>query len=117
MRGLPKGLETLIGEGGRTVSVGQARRLCLARVLLTRAEVLLLDEPTTGLDRDAEEAFFETLRAAAAGRTVVLVTHAAIPEGTVDRVLVMRLVDWGEASGTDLVVSRSVRAGGSGRGR
>lgn len=90
VRGLPKGLDTLIGEGGRTVSVGQARRLCLARVLLTRAEVLLLDEPTTGLDREAEVAFFETLRGAAAGRTVVLVTHAAIPDGTVDRVLTMR---------------------------
>jgi ATP-binding cassette subfamily C protein CydC len=90
VRALPQGLDTLIGEGGRTVSVGQARRLCLARVLLSPAKILLLDEPTTGLDRDAEVAFFETLHEAARGRTVIVVTHAAIPERTVDRVLVMQ---------------------------
>lgn len=90
VRALPLGLDTLVGEGGRTVSVGQARRLCLARVLLSPAKILLLDEPTTGLDRRAEVAFFETLHAAARGRTVIVVTHAAIPEGTMDRVLTMR---------------------------
>lgn len=87
---LPKGLDTLLGESGRTVSAGQARRLCLARVLLSSASILLLDEPTTGLDRDAEVAFFETLRVAARGRTVIVVTHAAVPEGTMNRVLTLR---------------------------
>ncbi|SEP78582.1 ATP-binding cassette, subfamily C, CydC [Devosia sp. YR412] len=90
VRALPLGLDTLLGERGRSVSVGQARRLCLARVLLSPAKILLLDEPTTGLDRDAEVAFFETLHQAAKGRSVILVTHAAIPEGTMDRVLEMR---------------------------
>lgn len=90
VRALPHGLDTLVGEGGRTVSTGQARRLCLARTLLSNAKILLLDEPTTGLDRTAEVAFFETLRQAATGRTVILVTHAAIPDGTVDRVLTLR---------------------------
>ncbi|MHA6691462.1 thiol reductant ABC exporter subunit CydC [Devosia sp. A449] len=89
-RGLPSGLDSLIGEGGRSVSVGQARRLCLARVLLSPAKILLLDEPTTGLDRAAEVAFFETLHSAAQGRSVIVVTHAAIPEGSVDRVLMLR---------------------------
>ncbi len=87
---LPQGLDTLLGEGGRTVSAGQARRLCLARALLSPAPILLLDEPTTGLDRSAELAFFATLRSAAVGRSAILVTHAAIPEGTVDRVLSLR---------------------------
>lgn len=90
VRALPRGLDTLIGEGSRTVSAGQARRLCLARVLLSPAKILLLDEPTTGLDRPAEVAFFETLHQAAEGRTVIVVTHAAIPEGPMDRVLTMR---------------------------
>ncbi|MGB3338678.1 MAG: thiol reductant ABC exporter subunit CydC [Devosia sp.] len=89
-RALPGGLDTLVGEGGRTVSVGQARRLCLARVLLSPARILLLDEPTTGLDRAAEVAFFETLHLAAKGRSVVVVTHAAVPKGTTDRVLTMQ---------------------------
>jgi ATP-binding cassette subfamily C protein CydC len=87
---LPRGLDTMVGEGGRTVSVGQARRLCLARVLLSPAKILLLDEPTASLDRAAEVAFFETLHMAARNRTVIVVTHAAIPEGTMDRVMVMR---------------------------
>ena len=90
VRALPKGLDTMVGEGGRTVSVGQARRLCLARALLSPAPILLLDEPTASLDRTAEVAFFETLHRAAQGRTVIVVTHAAVPEGTMDRVLVMR---------------------------
>jgi len=90
VRALPNGLDTLLGESGRTVSVGQARRLCLARVLLSPARILLLDEPTTGLDRTAEVAFFETLHKAAKGCSVIVVTHAAIPEGTMDRVLEMR---------------------------
>lgn len=90
VRKLPQGLDTLIGEGGRTLSAGQARRVTLARTLLTPADILLLDEPTTGLDRAAEVAFFETLRMAAKGRAVIVVTHAAIPEGTVDRVLELR---------------------------
>jgi ATP-binding cassette subfamily C protein CydC len=90
VRSLPGGLDTLLGESGRTVSAGQARRLCLARVLLSPARILLLDEPTTGLDRTAEVAFFETLHAAARGRSVIVVTHAAIPEGTMDRVMTMR---------------------------
>jgi len=87
---LPRGLDTLVGEGGRTVSAGQARRLCLARALLSQAPILLLDEPTTGLDRPAELAFFEVLRSAAVGRSVILVTHARLPEGTVQRVLSLR---------------------------
>ena len=90
VRTLPRGLDTLLGEGGRTVSVGQARRLCLARVLLSNAPILLLDEPTSALDAAAEIAFFKTLRTAARGRTAIIVTHASIPPGTVDRILTMR---------------------------
>jgi ATP-binding cassette subfamily C protein CydC len=86
---LPKGLDTLVGEAGRTLSAGQARRLCLARALLSNAPVLLLDEPTNALDRETEEAFFKVLASASQGRTVIMVTHAAIPEGTVDRVLTL----------------------------
>lgn len=89
IRALPEGLDTLLGEGGRTLSAGQARRLALARTLLAPADILLLDEPTNGLDRAAEIAFFETLRGAAPGRTVIVVTHAAIPDGTLDRVLTL----------------------------
>jgi ATP-binding cassette subfamily C protein CydC len=89
IRTLPRGLDTIVGEAGRTFSAGQARRLCLARALLSNAPVLLLDEPTNALDRDTEEAFFKVIASGTVGRTVILVTHADIPPGTVDRVLVL----------------------------
>ncbi len=90
VRALPDGLDTILGEAGRSLSAGQARRLCLARALVSNAPVLLLDEPTHALDRDTEEAFFRVLATATKGRTVVLVTHAVLPAGTVDRTLTLR---------------------------
>jgi ATP-binding cassette subfamily C protein CydC len=87
---LPKGLDSVVGEAGRTLSSGQARRLCLARALVSKAPVLLLDEPTDALDRDTELAFFRILAQATTDRTVIMVTHAALPDGTVHRVLTLR---------------------------
>lgn len=78
VRALPEGLATQCGEGGARFSGGQARRLALARVLLSAAPVLILDEPTAGLDAETERAFLETLEEVTAGRTVILVTHRLI---------------------------------------
>lgn len=86
VRTLPQGLETWLGEGGLTLSAGQARRLCLARVLLAPAPILLLDEPTSGLDPETERDFLADLGQATAGRTVILATHAALPPGVFDSV-------------------------------
>lgn len=86
VRSLPQGLGTWLGESGETLSAGQARRLCLARTLLSPAKILLLDEPTAGLDRPTEEAFLADLLAVTTGRTLILATHAALPPGAVDRV-------------------------------
>jgi hypothetical protein len=80
---LPDGLGTWLGAGGATMSGGQARRLATARALLADPEVLILDEPTEGLDTDLAEALMADLLDAAAGRTVLLLTHR--PEG-LDRV-------------------------------
>jgi thiol reductant ABC exporter CydD subunit len=70
---LPEGLDTVIGEGGRPVSVGQARRIALARALLRRARVLMLDEPTASVDPESERAIVEVLREVDA--TVIVVGH------------------------------------------
>ena len=87
VRSLPAGLDTWTGETGRTLSAGQARRLCLARALLSPAQVLVLDEPTQGLDRATEQAFMADLITAAQGRTVIMVTHAQLNNNDIDRVL------------------------------
>jgi thiol reductant ABC exporter CydD subunit len=70
---LPEGLDTVIGEGGRPVSVGQARRIALSRALLRGAQVLMLDEPTAGVDPESERAIIEVLQAVDA--TVIVVGH------------------------------------------
>jgi ATP-binding cassette subfamily C protein CydC len=90
VRGLPDGLDTWAGETGSLLSAGQARRLCLARALLSPADVIVLDEPTAGLDAAAEAAFFADLEHAVRGRTVVLATHAVLPPGAVDRCCTLR---------------------------
>ncbi|WP_290634076.1 thiol reductant ABC exporter subunit CydC [Aquisalimonas sp.] len=74
---LPQGLETWLGEAGRQLSGGEARRLTLARTLLRPAPVLLLDEPVRGLDRDTALAVMERLaHNDPAERAMVVVTHA-----------------------------------------
>jgi ATP-binding cassette subfamily C protein CydD len=68
-------LEKVIGERGNGLSAGQRRRIALARALLVDAHLLLLDEPTEGVDPDTEHELLDSLPTAFAGRTVVLVTH------------------------------------------
>ncbi len=72
---LPSGFETAVGEGGSAVSGGEGRRIALARALLKDAPVLLLDEPTEGLDAKTEQRVIERLIERTTGRTVILITH------------------------------------------
>jgi ATP-binding cassette subfamily C protein LapB len=73
---LPDGYATEVGEGGSRFSGGERKRIAIAQVLLRDPPILLLDEPTADLDRDAEQAFVATLRALAADHTVLVVTHS-----------------------------------------
>ncbi|WP_062464352.1 thiol reductant ABC exporter subunit CydC [Demequina soli] len=76
VRGLPAGIHTELGPGGRTVSGGERRRLLLARTSLVPAPVLLIDEPAEHLDDSGASALRAMVsRMTAEGRTVVLVTH------------------------------------------
>lgn len=75
VKSFPDGLDTWLGEGGIRVSGGQGRRIALARTLLSKAPILLFDEPTTGLDVDTEKDFFQTLNRIALDRTIILIMH------------------------------------------
>jgi ATP-binding cassette subfamily B protein len=72
---LPAGYDTPVGQRGRLLSDGQRQRIAFARAILRNAPVLVLDEPTTGLDRESSHAIADLLSAAAADRTVLLITH------------------------------------------
>jgi ATP-binding cassette, subfamily C, bacterial CydCD len=78
-------LDAWLGAGGTTMSGGQRRRLATARVLLADPRLLILDEPTEGLDEPGAEALMSDLLAAASGRTVLLLTHRTEGLDLVDR--------------------------------
>lgn len=71
----PEGLNARIGSGGHALSGGERQRLAVARALLTRADVVLLDEPTAHLGTDEAVGVMRDVRAALADRAVILVTH------------------------------------------
>jgi ABC-type multidrug transport system fused ATPase/permease subunit len=84
---LPEGYATRVGQRGRSLSGGQRQRVAIARALVRDPAVLVLDEPTTGLDAAAKEALREPLRRLAAGRTTIVITHDPDVMGWADRVV------------------------------
>ena len=72
---LPAGYDTVLGEGAALVSGGEARRISIARALLQEAPVLVLDEPTEGLDAHTARGLYGALANAARERSVLLITH------------------------------------------
>lgn len=75
IKSLPKGLETLIGEGGVKLSGGQRQRLSIARALIRNPQVLILDEATSSLDSKSEVNFQRALEAIASNYTIIVVAH------------------------------------------
>jgi len=71
----PKGLDTPVGERGLALSAGERQRIALARALLRRPSILILDEPTAALDAMTEQRIAEGLRAALPGATIIVITH------------------------------------------
>ena len=72
---LPKGYDTLIGEGAARLSVGEKQRISLARAFLKDAPIVLLDEPTSSLDAENEELVMKGLQTLMQGRTSIIVAH------------------------------------------
>lgn len=88
---LPQGYRTLAGESGKTLSGGQRQRLDLARALLSRAPILILDEPTANLDAQSERAFREALDRirAETSTTIIVVAHRLATVETADQIVVL----------------------------
>ncbi|AIJ31237.1 heme ABC transporter ATP-binding protein/permease CydC [Actinobacillus suis] len=70
-----QGLDLWLGEGGRPLSGGEQRRLGLARLLVSQAEIVLLDEPTEGLDRETEQQILALIFTHCQNRTLLMITH------------------------------------------
>jgi thiol reductant ABC exporter CydD subunit len=87
VRALPEGLDTVLGERGAGLSAGERQRVALARAFLRDAPLLLLDEPTAGLDGQTEQEIVRSIRLLSRGRTVVLVAHRPALMAMADRAL------------------------------
>ncbi len=86
---LPHGYDTSLGESGARLSGGQRRRIAIARAVVSRAPMLLLDEPTASLDPRSAEAVVKAIRSATEHRTVLIVTHDRGLAAIADRVVTL----------------------------
>ncbi len=84
---LPDGIDSMIGKGGDTLSVGQKQRLSIARGIIRDTPILILDEPTAALDPKTENALVEALRNTAQGRLVVVIAHRLSTIREADRII------------------------------
>ncbi|MGA4845276.1 ABC transporter ATP-binding protein [Streptomyces sp. G5(2025)] len=98
VRSLPDGLDTVVGERGYRLSGGERQRMTIARLLLARQRVVILDEATAHLDNTSEAALQEALGEALAGRTAVVIAHRLSTVRSADLILVVeagRIVERG----------------------
>lgn len=95
---LPQGYDTMLGEGGVTLSAGQRQRIAIARAVLRNAPILLLDEATSALDSESETLVQKALDKIMEGRTTLVIAHRLATVMRADRILVFdhgRLVEEG----------------------
>jgi len=86
---LPDGYETRIGERGRRLSGGQRQRIAIARAMIRDAAVLILDEPTTGLDAGSTQRVLEPLRRLMTGRATIVISHNLMTVREADLIVVL----------------------------
>jgi ATP-binding cassette subfamily B protein len=89
IQALPQGYDTILGEGGAGLSGGQKRRLAIARAFLRDAPIILLDEPTTGLDAASEQRVVEAVKRLSQGKTTLIVSHQLATVADADLIVVI----------------------------
>ena len=87
---LPEGYDTILGERGSTLSGGQRQRLCLARAILLRPSLLLLDEPTSAIDAESARLLQASLDRLQRGKTMIVISHQFSGIESFDQILVLR---------------------------
>jgi ATP-binding cassette, subfamily B, bacterial len=105
---MAEGYDTVLAERGVSLSAGQRQRLAIARAALRQSPILILDEPTAGLDRDNEQHVIDALRRLARGKAVLLVTHDLSFAAEADRIIV---IDQGRIAETGNHASLLARGG------
>jgi len=89
IRELPDGYNTMVGERGVTLSGGQQQRIAIARALVRDAPILILDEPTTGLDAGSESLVLDALRRLMRGKTTIMIAHSLATVQQADQIFVV----------------------------
>jgi ATP-binding cassette subfamily C protein CydC len=89
IRGLPQGFQTWVGEQGVRLSAGERQRVAVARLFLSNARILVLDEPTAHLDAITEHLIMGSLLEHSRGRSLLLVTHRLVGMEEMDEILVL----------------------------
>jgi ATP-binding cassette subfamily B protein len=92
IRRLPRGLDTVLGKAfafGEELSVGEWQKIALARALLREAQIVVLDEPTSAMDAQAEHELFRRFQRLATGRTAILISHRLSTVKSADRIYVL----------------------------
>ena len=84
---LPRGYETRLGEGGRSLSAGETRRVALARALARGSHLMILDEPTANLDAESVDAIATSIRKLGPDQTIVLIAHSPELARSADRIV------------------------------
>lgn len=96
---LPKGLDTIIGEGGHELSTGEKQLLSFARILCRNPQVLILDEATASIDTESEDILEQTIEKAFEGRTSIIIAHRLSTIRRADFIAVMqhgRVIEFGQ---------------------